>query len=95
MFEAAFSGVPSIVCVDKPRPDTLVPGETGLAVPARDPRALAQALIHFADDRTEVSRMGASARALAQSNFVPADNARKLLSLYERVVAAQGSRAST
>jgi glycosyltransferase involved in cell wall biosynthesis len=88
VFEAAFSGVPSIVCVEKPRPDTLVPGETGLTVPPMDPPALAHAILHFALDRAEVRRMGANARALAVENFVPATNAQKLLAVYERVLAA-------
>ena len=89
VFEAAFSGVPSIVCVDKPRPDTLVPGTTGLTVPPGDPQALAGALRHFVGDRSEVARMGAHARALAEANFVPANNAARLLDLYRRVLAAR------
>lgn len=86
VFEAAFSAVASIVCVDNPRPDTLVHGQTGLAIPAHDPKALAAAIRHFADDRAEVRRMGANARALAQANFVPARNARALLDVYQRVL---------
>ncbi|MBI5720033.1 MAG: glycosyltransferase family 4 protein [Burkholderiales bacterium] len=85
VFEAAFSGVPCIVCVDHPRPDTVVPGETGLTVPAGDPRALAGAIAHFAQQRSEVRRMGANARELAERNFVPARNAARLLGVYERV----------
>jgi glycosyltransferase involved in cell wall biosynthesis len=95
VFEAAFSGVPSIVCVERPRPDTLVPGETGLTVPPMDAPALADAIRHFALNRHEVRRMGENARALAVKNFVPATNAQKLLVVYERVLAAtarSGSR---
>ena len=88
VFEAAFSGVPSIVCVEKPRPDTLVPGKTGLTVPPMDATALANAIRHFALSRDEVRRMGENARALAVENFVPATNAQKLLAVYERVLAA-------
>jgi len=87
VFEAAFSGVPAIVSVDRPRPDTLVHGETGLAIPAKSPRELAEAIRHFAEDRSEVARMGANAKRLAESNFVPSKNARRLLDVYERVVA--------
>lgn len=86
VFEAAFSAVPCIVSVQNPRADTLVHGETGLAIPARDPAALAAAISHFADDRTEVRRMGAQAKALAEKNFVPATNAQRLLALYRRVM---------
>ena len=85
-FEAAFSAVPSIVCVEKPRIDTLIPGQTGLTVPARDAPALADAIASFADNRGEVRRMGANAQALAVANFVPRTNAAKLLALYQRVL---------
>lgn len=86
VFEAAFSGVPSIVCVDNPRADTLVHGETGLAIPARDVPALTTAILHFAQNRDEVRRMGENAQRLAHNNFDPATNARKLFKVYSKVV---------
>lgn len=86
VFEAAFSDVPCIVCVSDPKPDTLVPGETGLAIPAHDPAALAQAICHFESDRSEVIRMGRLARQLANDNFEPKANARKLQQVYRRVL---------
>lgn len=86
VFEAAFSGVPSIVAVSRPYPDTLVDGETGIAIPARDPQALANAILHFADNPGEVRRMGDNARRLAESNFEPAANGRRLLAVYQRVL---------
>jgi glycosyltransferase involved in cell wall biosynthesis len=86
VFEAAFSSVPSIVSVDKPRADTLVHGETGLAIPVKSPSKLAEAILYFADNPSEVQRMGAKAKQLADSNFDPATNARKLLAVYTRVI---------
>jgi glycosyltransferase involved in cell wall biosynthesis len=86
VFEAAFSGVPSIVAVNKPYADTLIHGETGLAIPAKDPQKLAEAILHFADHPEEVRRMGDNARELAESNFDPATNAKKLLAVYQRVL---------
>ncbi len=90
VFEAAFSAVPSIVCVAQPRADTLVHGETGLAIAARDVKALAEAILHFANHPDEVERMGQNARRLAEVNFDPATNARKLLGIYRRVVSTVG-----
>ena len=87
VFEAAFSGVPAIVAVTNPRPDTLIDGETGLAIPARDPEKLAAAILYFADRPQERLRMGENARRLAQANFVPERNAQKLLALYRRLAA--------
>jgi len=86
VFEAAFSSVPSIVSVNKPRADTLVHGETGLAIPAQSPSKLAEAILYFADNPGEVKRMGAKAKQLADSNFDPTNNARKLLAVYTRVI---------
>lgn len=86
VFEAAFSGVPSIVAVDRPQPDTLVDGETGIAIPARDPQALAQAVARLADDRALARRMGENARRLAEAEFDPGKNADKLHAVYQRLV---------
>ena len=85
VFEAAFSAVPSIVCVSKPLSDTLVHNVTGLAIPARDPVALSEAIRHFEKNRDEVKRMGREAQKLAIDNFEPARNASRLFDVYKRV----------
>lgn len=86
VFEAAFYGVPSVVAVREPFPDTLVDGGTGIAIAAPSGRLLAEALARFDDDRPATKRMGEAARALAQANFTPADNAAKMEKIYEDVV---------
>lgn len=86
VFEAAFSSVPCIVSVNTPLSDTLIHGETGLAIPAKDPQKLAEAILYFANNPIEIKRMGANARQLAISNFDPATNAKRLLEVYNRVV---------
>lgn len=85
VFEAAFFGVPSIVAVREPRDDTIVHGETGLVIAEPDNVLLADAIIHFAKDRSEITRMGANARALAERSFRPGPNALALLDVYRRV----------
>jgi glycosyltransferase involved in cell wall biosynthesis len=87
IFEAAFLGIPSIVAVRKPTPDTLVDGVTGLAVPPRDAVALAKAIASLAADSGRAAAMGAAAHELAVSNFLPERNSMKLLALYQRVLA--------
>lgn len=86
VFEAAFSSVPSIVALPDPQEDTLIDGETGIAVPHRDSARLAEAIMRLADDPTETKRMGANARALAERNFTPETNAKQLLDVYKRVM---------
>jgi glycosyltransferase involved in cell wall biosynthesis len=85
VFEAAFSGVPSIVCVRRPLPDTLIHGRTGLAIDSPDAQKLAEAIRFYAENRDEMKRMGAAAKALAAANFVPQTNAGKVLDLYSRI----------
>lgn len=85
VFEAAFFGVPSIVAVRSPTPDTLVDGETGIAIDAPTPQLIAAAILRVALDRTLPRRMGEAARALAERNFRPQGNAARLLEVYLRV----------
>lgn len=85
VFEAAFSGVPSIVAVERPHADTLVPEETGLCIPARDAPALAAAIERLYNDRTLLRRLGDAARDLALKNFDIRTNALEMLALYRRV----------
>lgn len=86
IFEAAFAGVPSIAAIKNPYPDTMIPNVTGIAIHPRDPVALARAIAYFEQNRTEVSRMGAEARALAKRNFDPLTNSSKLLGLYQQLM---------
>jgi glycosyltransferase involved in cell wall biosynthesis len=86
VLEAAWFGVPSVVAVDRPTPDTLIDGETGVRVPARDPRALASALMRLVANRPEVKRMGEAARRLAEQNFDARRNALEVLDVYRRAL---------
>lgn len=90
IFEAAFHGVPSIVAVRKPRADTLVDGESGLAVPVQDPVSLAAAIRELALDPIRCENMGVRARELAKTNFDVATNAKMLLDVYRRYVKQNG-----
>jgi len=85
IFEAAFAGVPSIVAVRAPKPDTLVDGVTGLAIPPHDAVALAGAIALLGADRDRARQMGKAAHDLAASQFLPERNSRKLLAVYQRV----------
>ncbi len=86
VLEAAWFGVPAVAAVERPSPDTFVPGETGVRVPARDPRALAEAILALEADREGVRRMGAAARRLAERNFDSRKNAREMLAIYEELL---------
>ncbi|MEP6482549.1 MAG: glycosyltransferase family 4 protein, partial [Rhodoglobus sp.] len=85
IFEAAFFGVPSIVALRHPRSDTLVDGETGLAIEPRDARGLAAAIERLASDPASARRMGDAARQLAHENCDAGRNAMQLLGVYRRI----------
>lgn len=86
VFEAAFWQAPSIVAVSNPLPDTLVHGETGLAISSSAPDLIVSAIKHFTSKPTEVERMGKNARRLAIENFDPHHNAAHVLSVYREVL---------
>lgn len=93
VFEAAFWGVPSIVATDAPTPDTLVHGETGIAIAQPNAQAIAEAVAQFAASRAEVTRMGENARLLAEENFNSGKNASRVLDLYREILARYAGRA--
>ncbi len=86
VLEAALHGVPSIVAVRKPMGDTLIHGETGLAIEARSAEHLAEAITELARDRERTRQMGAAARHLAECNFDVQRNSAEVLQLYRRLV---------
>lgn len=86
VIEAAWYSVPSLVAVERPRPDTLIDGETGFCIPSRDPEALAAVIGRLCSKRDEVARVGRAARALAESNFDAKKNGHFMLAIYQRVV---------
>lgn len=94
VFEAAFFGIPSIVAVREPQPDTVVEGETAIAIAEPDPQLITDAILHYADNPQEVRRMGANARDLAERNFQTEPNAKLLWNVYCRVVADGQTRRS-
>lgn len=86
VFEAAFAGKPSIVCLSAPRPDTLVDGVTGLAIPANDPVAIADAIERLCRAPERARAMGEAALQMARRTFDPKTNASDLLDLYREVL---------
>ncbi|HTO27637.1 MAG TPA: glycosyltransferase, partial [Devosia sp.] len=87
VFEAAFAGKPSIVCLSDPKPDTLIDGVTGLAIPARDPVALADAIERLYRNPELARSMGEAAAEMAHRTFDPQKNAADLLALYRGITA--------
>ena len=85
VFEAAFAGKPAIVCLSDPKPDTLIDGVTGLAIPARNPVALADAIERLYRNSELARSMGEAAAEMAHRTFDPQKNAADLLALYRNI----------
>lgn len=94
VFEAAFWCVPGIVAVRQPRPDTLISGETGLAINEGTPAAIADAIEYFCRNPGDIARMGANAQRLAEQNFDSRRNASQVLETYRRILARNGGALS-
>ena len=85
VFEAAWFGVPSIVAVRDPLPDTIVDGESGVCIPESDPKALADAIGRLYLDAEERRRLGRGARELAETYFDQRRNSLQMLEIYQSV----------
>ena len=86
IFEAAFHEVPSIACIKKPKNDTFQDNVTGLIVPEKNPKKLAEAIYKLYKDPLLVKKMGSNVAKLAELNFSPIPNAEKIYTLYTQVL---------
>lgn len=91
LLEAAACGR-AIVTTDVPGcRDAVVPGDTGLLVPARDPVALADALQRLIQDEALRKRMGQRARRLAEQKFGIEGVVEQHMALYKRLLDKEGA----
>lgn len=91
LIEAAACGRP-VVTTDVPGcRDAIEPGISGLLVPARDARALADAVGRLAADPGLRERMGAAGRALAERDFGLDRIVQAHLAVYEDLTGQKGS----
>jgi glycosyltransferase involved in cell wall biosynthesis len=95
--DASQSGVVSLACsAGKPvvattvgsLPEAVEHGRTGLLVPPRNERALAEAIITLLENDDLRRQLGQNAKRKSQIDFAPAEIARRTLSVYERALDA-------
>jgi glycosyltransferase involved in cell wall biosynthesis len=84
VIEAAAIGRPAIVADSPGCREAIVDGETGLLVPARDPRALASAIRTLLADPLRLRSMGEAARRDAENRFASDVIAAAILGIYAR-----------
>ncbi len=82
--EAMSCGAPVIVSDGGALPEVV--GNAGIVVPARDHRALADAINHTLDDRTLLSRMSKGGIERVRTHFTWENTVRTMVSVYERLI---------
>lgn len=82
VIEALAYGLPVVSTTVNALPEVVRHGQTGLAVPPNDARALADALRRLADDAGLAARLAANGRRLAEDMFDPVRNNRRLATLF-------------
>ena len=83
----AFACATPVVASDIPGYSEVMTPESGVTFAAGDPRALADAVVALLDDEPRRRALGEAARRLALERYSWEDIGRRLISVYERVVA--------
>jgi len=86
IFEAGFFGVPSITSISDAKPDTFIPGVTGVHIPPGFPVFIADELLRLKANRGALAEMGAKAYLLACTNHDLEKNCAALYSVYKKLV---------
>jgi len=89
--ESLAVGTPVIGTDIEGNPEIVLPGQTGLLVPPRDPGALADALLQLATDPERARAMGRAGRALVEAKFSTAVKVERIEALYRRLLAGPGA----
>jgi glycosyltransferase involved in cell wall biosynthesis len=92
VLEAMAYGLPVVATGVDGIPEAVTAGETGLLVPAQDPRALGDALARLLAAPDERARMGAAGRARVHAEFSLDRMVDRLIGVYREVAAARGLR---
>lgn len=87
VIEAAASGVPVVASGSRTGGSVIVPGETGVLAGSTQPAEIAEAVAGLLSDAELRRRMGRAARQHALESFDPAENARKIESIYREITA--------
>jgi glycosyltransferase involved in cell wall biosynthesis len=79
LLEAMARGLPVVATRVGGNPEVVVEGETGLLVPARDPAALAEAMLRLRRDGATAQRLGTAGRRRVEAHF----DIRRMVANYE------------
>jgi glycosyltransferase involved in cell wall biosynthesis len=91
LLEAMAAGRPVVATRVGGNPEVVVDGETGLLVPLRDPRAMADAVLRLLRDPELARRMGEAASRRARTEFSIPRMVRRMESLYDELLAPRAA----
>jgi len=83
LLEAMAAGLPVVATPASGADDCMSPGKEGTIVRARDPGALAAALLWHFENREEARAMGMAARARIEANFTVGHYEERMIEFYE------------
>ena len=92
ILEAMASGLPVVATDVGGNPDLVAAGETGRLVPTEDPRALAEAMLDYLDDRALAARHGAAGRDKVLRSFSVEAMVRGYGAVYDAVARREPGR---
>ena len=81
LLEAMATGLPVVACRVGGNPEVIVDGETGILVPPREPRLMADAILQIQSDMESARRMGNAGRERVERDFC----VRRMVSEYEKL----------
>lgn len=84
--QAMYYCKPVVACNVGGNPEAIVQGETGLLIPPKDPKAMAEALGRLAGDAALREKMGMAGHARAEKEFTLAAMIGKTERLFERII---------
>ena len=90
LLNAMASRIPVVAADVGGIPDIVVHRETGLLVPPRDPKSLAEAILKLYLDRTLASRLAEHGYAAVQQKYSAEAMARRIIEIYGRLASEKG-----
>lgn len=90
LLDAMGSRVPVVATRAGGAPDVLVHRETGLLIPPRDPRSLAEAVLKLYLDRNLAARLAQQGLETVRDKYSAEAMARKVIAVYERLASRRG-----
>jgi glycosyltransferase involved in cell wall biosynthesis len=94
LLSAMAAGLPVIVTPVGGVPEVVKDGINGLIVPVGDPAALAEAIRKVQEDPVGASGLGRAAAATIRDRYSHRTTARRIMEIYERVLAPDAGKES-